>query len=619
MQRQQSQAQLETLTNLGAVQVAKTTYDSRDFQTKRFPRRKVSMVTRKLGRIGGTSFVSRLRGVSVKRLRSWIGLRTDTISRYLSLTSGLGWHVKFQPAVPWWSGFSHGRVHWRFRTPRLKWSSLHGDDCITSMILATHWETYSCWRGCARRRKLAIQTWLQAWRDSSKSCEWFARELAMMCRTSGNRYTWCASTEDLSEDLPWSPCCAGFVHWLFWEAETDDRKVSSSKRAWVRIDAHGCPRPCQDQGRQERRQGKRQGMQVKEVRRQLFLVWRVWPHDAWWKTAKRRHLGNRKFPSSREEPIRSRRVKAKVAMARRERCPLTSGQTVRNFLRLMRKLPRRQQVPSLVPSVDTRGTVNETGKPGKESRNRREISGSPTSGNFWCQCCRLWAGRENRLTWLCCLRFAGGCCVHSWDARVEQNSPWVQCCNRCENSKAWVQDSDTQISDWWRAEFDVQCYGQVAQTSGGSVQGCCSWQSDCATARESRWFHHRRHAFKAQETDLWTKWGQTKFTETVGAPGQVVPRRLAGLSLSPISRSHVEKYDEKCGPWRTNIISWPCIFGLHSKKECQTSKDIVANYRDMFESRISAAADEIPPTRASGKPDAETISSWSYDMEGHAK
>ena len=39
----------------------------------------------------------------------------------------------------------------------------------------------------------------------------------------------------------------------------------------------------------------------------------------------------------------------------------------------------------------------------------------------------------------------------------------------------------------------------------------------------------------------------------------------------------------------------------------------------MFESRISAGAKEKLPTRASGKPDAETISSWSYDMEGHAK
>ena len=36
MQRQQSQVQMETITNLGAAQVAKTTYDARDFQTKAF-------------------------------------------------------------------------------------------------------------------------------------------------------------------------------------------------------------------------------------------------------------------------------------------------------------------------------------------------------------------------------------------------------------------------------------------------------------------------------------------------------------------------------------------------------------------------------------------------------
>ena len=39
----------------------------------------------------------------------------------------------------------------------------------------------------------------------------------------------------------------------------------------------------------------------------------------------------------------------------------------------------------------------------------------------------------------------------------------------------------------------------------------------------------------------------------------------------------------------------------------------------MLEPRISAGSKEKRPTRASGKPDAETISSWSYDMEGHAK
>ena len=40
MQRQQSQAQMETLTNFGAAQVAKTTYDARDFQTKAFSKTK---------------------------------------------------------------------------------------------------------------------------------------------------------------------------------------------------------------------------------------------------------------------------------------------------------------------------------------------------------------------------------------------------------------------------------------------------------------------------------------------------------------------------------------------------------------------------------------------------
>ena len=56
-----------------------------------------------------------------------------------------------------------------------------------------------------------------------------------------------------------------------------------------------------------------------------------------------------------------------------------------------------------------------------------------------------------------------------------------------------------------------------------------------------------------------------------------------------------------------------------TQRECTRSNDIVTNYRDMFESRISAGAKEKLPTGASGKPDAEAISSWSYDMEGHAK
>ena len=53
-----------------------------------------------------------------------------------------------------------------------------------------------------------------------------------------------------------------------------------------------------------------------------------------------------------------------------------------------------------------------------------------------------------------------------------------------------------------------------------------------------------------------------------------------------------------------------------TQRECERSKDVVHNDRNMFESRISAGAEEKPP--CSGKHDAD-ISSWSYDMEGHAK
>ena len=49
------------------------------------------------------------------------------------------------------------------------------------------------------------------------------------------------------------------------------------------------------------------------------------------------------------------------------------------------------------------------------------------------------------------------------------------------------------------------------------------------------------------------------------------------------------------------------VYLVCTQRECQISKDIVASYRDMFESRISAGAKEKLPTRASGKPDAENI------------
>ena len=63
--------------------------------------------------------------------------------------------------------------------------------------------------------------------------------------------------------------------------------------------------------------------------------------------------------------------------------------------------------------------------------------------------------------------------------------------------------------------------------------------------------------------------------------------------------------------WENQHLSW--YLGCTQRK-CEISKDIVDNYRSMFESRISAGRLEKLPF-----PQHLRISSWSYDMAGHAK
>ena len=77
----------------------------------------------------------------------------------------------------------------------------------------------------------------------------------------------------------------------------------------------------------------------------------------------------------------------------------------------------------------------------------------------------------------------------------------------------------------------------------------------------------------------------------------------------------------RCGKHSIKKSIWgePTSFLDHvylgcTQRQCQTSKDIVDNYRTMFESRISAGGAEKLPY-----PQNLRISSWSYDMEGHAK
>ena len=56
------------------------------------------------------------------------------------------------------------------------------------------------------------------------------------------------------------------------------------------------------------------------------------------------------------------------------------------------------------------------------------------------------------------------------------------------------------------------------------------------------------------------------------------------------------------------------VYLVCTQRQCEISKDIEDNYRTMFESRISAGATEKIPCSENLR-----VSSWSYDMAGHAK
>ena len=76
----------------------------------------------------------------------------------------------------------------------------------------------------------------------------------------------------------------------------------------------------------------------------------------------------------------------------------------------------------------------------------------------------------------------------------------------------------------------------------------------------------------------------------------------------------VERTKQRSWFGRTNIIPWPCFIWVALKENAKTSKDIVDTCRAMSESRTPAARTEKLPCSEN-----LCISSWSYDMEGHAK
>ena len=75
----------------------------------------------------------------------------------------------------------------------------------------------------------------------------------------------------------------------------------------------------------------------------------------------------------------------------------------------------------------------------------------------------------------------------------------------------------------------------------------------------------------------------------------------------------------RCGMYSIIDLGEPTSFLDHvyfgcTQRKCEISKDIVDNYRTMFESRISEDVVEKLPFFQNLR-----ISSWSYDMEGQAK
>ena len=73
-------------------------------------------------------------------------------------------------------------------------------------------------------------------------------------------------------------------------------------------------------------------------------------------------------------------------------------------------------------------------------------------------------------------------------------------------------------------------------------------------------------------------------------------------NIDPMRKEHMKEVD----------LGEPTSFLDHvylgcTQRECETSKDIVENYRDMFETKISAGATEKLP--------CQNISAWSYDRK----
>ena len=97
-------------------------------------------------------------------------------------------------------------------------------------------------------------------------------------------------------------------------------------------------------------------------------------------------------------------------------------------------------------------------------------------------------------------------------------------------------------------------------------------------------------------------------------------RRRCTRKRDSQSTSNMEDTDERRWFGRTNIISRPCSFVLHSTRMSDQQGYCGQLQKCFSKQGFLLGLLKNPETKATVKPDAETISSWFFwDMEGHAK
>ena len=100
-------------------------------------------------------------------------------------------------------------------------------------------------------------------------------------------------------------------------------------------------------------------------------------------------------------------------------------------------------------------------------------------------------------------------------------------------------------------------------------------------------------------------WGLQSASRTGGGPARVPNPRACKHPKTTIgqkngwkkaeAQSCVEEIDDIGWSWRTDIIPWPRLPGMHSTWIANRTKVLLIKYRNMFESRISAGATEKLP------------------------